>query len=185
MPQDTPTFAITTPCVGEAITLASFQTYANDVEVALNTVSALADDALNPPAVSITNDASQAFAVGVTTTATFQVEFYDRENMWDVGSPTIITIPENGTYLANVVVQTTSAPFPYTSIRVAILSAGTEVAFHESQQQGALEPSRYLTISAFLPALTAGTQLTTQLLYTGTGNAFPNVGFNVVKLAIP
>lgn len=187
MPQDTPIYGITTPCLGEVITVAALQTYASDVESALSTVWAKGTAALSPPAVLVANNFGQTVATGATTTLSYDTESYDRGNMFNPATPTIVTIPEAGTYYATLKILLFSLPTTPTSIRLALLVAGAEVAFEETQGNGTtIQPSNAFSVSALLPTLAAATQITGTTLLTGAvSNGLVGCTLSVTKVAIP
>lgn len=185
MPEASTTFGIPYPCEGELVTVAGMSSYALGVESALTTVWADATLATQPPAVSVFNGSGQVVATGVTATLTHTTVNYDRGGFFNIATPTILTIPANGTYFA---ASTSSGNVTgnVTSVRFAILRNGAEVAYWESQATGALTPSNSLTVNVMLPACVAGDQITFTTLYTGTQ---PTLSFfsrvNVTRLAIP
>ena len=184
MPGTTTNFGIPFPCEGELPTVAGLANYATGVESALSTVWADATNALQPPAVSVRNTAGQSIATGVTTTLTYNNEFYDRGGMWTPGSPTIITIPSAGSYFV-ASTSTVNVTGAVTSVRWAILRNGTELAYWESQNTGVLIPTSTLAVSVLAVACIPGDQITLTALYTGAAGPLNFFGhINVTRLSI-
>lgn len=185
MPGSTNIFAIPFPCVGDAINSDQFASYSLGVEAALGTVWTDANNALQPPAVSVFNSAGQVIATGVTTAIAENSVNYDRGGFFNLAAPTILTIPSSGSYfLAST--STVNLTGNVTSVRWAFLRNGAEVAYWESQNTGAIIPVAALTLNVFLPALVAGDQITLNALYTGTQPTLSFFGrVNVTRLAIP
>ena len=184
MPGTTTTFGIPFPCEGDLPTIPALTSYAMGVEAALSTVWTDANDALQPPAVAVQNTASQSIVAGATTTLTYNSEFYDRGNMWNAGSPTIVTIPTAGSYF----IASTGAgnlAGNVTSVRWAILRNGVELAYWENQNTGALIPVSSLDVSVLAVACVPGDQITTTILYTGAATPLNFFGrLNVTRLSI-
>jgi hypothetical protein len=185
MPGSTDVFGIPFPCLGDAINSDQFASYAMGVEGALNTVWADANSALKPPAVSVFQSGTQNVATGVTTALAYNQVNYDRGGFFTLATPTILTIPSNGSYF---LASTSSVNLTgnVTSVRWAFLRNGAEVAYWESQSTGALTPAPSETVNVLLPALVAGDQITMNVLYTGTQPTLAFFGrVNVTRLAIP
>lgn len=172
MPEATDNFAIQYPCEGTAITCADFTNFASSSDAALSTVWTNATAALEPPAARVVNDnVPQNLTAGVTATVSYELEVYDTANFWNSATPTIFTLPVNGTYLISFKMIRGSLPTTLTSFRQAILLGGVEVAW--AKDQYALGgPAVNQTIVHMIPSATAGQQVTTTLLFTGSGAMF-------------
>jgi hypothetical protein len=184
MPGVTDNFAIPFPCEQE-LTSNVFQAYATGAEAALSTVAADATSATSPPAVGLQFSSGTVAATGVTTAISYGVINWDTVGMFTLASPTIVTIQRAGTYL--VTSNTTgNLTGNITPIRYAVLRGGTEVAYRESQNTGAIIPSSMFSVSVLMPFMTVGEQITTNVLYTG---AQPTLSFfgrlTVTRVALP
>lgn len=177
------------PCGGDTIDTGVFADYAESTQTALTATQALVDDALQPPMVwARTDSAGQVVAAGATTVMTYAQAtlMYDTAAMYNAGTPTLITIPEAGTYLANCWVTLSGSATTETSHRAAILVNGVEFAFHKQDvgtfAGGTSAPLPFF-VSAMLPSLAAGAQITTTHLFTGTGNATLQHSLAVTKIS--
>lgn len=172
MPGSTPVYGIAYPCSGDTINPTLFQDYAESVQDALTEVSNLADQLLNPPAVLVRQiGGGQSIAAGVTTVATYTVITYDTAAMFNLATPTTVTITQPGTYVANYRLRLFAFPTTLNSFRGAILVNGVEVAYNKSDEStGAFNVDTPMWISAMLPSLVAGDTITTNALFVGTGN---------------
>lgn len=100
MPGVTPVYGIPYPCTNDAVTVASFQDFADAVDAALTTLNTLADEALTRPTAKVFNSATQTIVGGVLTTAIFNSEIWDSDNLADLGvNNDRFTIQTPGTYL--------------------------------------------------------------------------------------
>lgn len=185
MPATTPT-GITYPCSGDTIDPDVFATYATTTQDALNSVQAQVDQALRPPAVSVRTDSpGQTIAAGVTTTMAYQMIMYDTAAMFSASAPTVITVPEDGTYLAHAWFSRSSPPTTELAYRVAILVGGVERAFQklDGGGSGSFTAVQPFFVSALLPSLTAGNQITSTSLLVGTGSAVVRTALMVTKVS--
>jgi hypothetical protein len=167
MAESTDTFGIPFPCEGELVTCSSLTGFALAVDNALSTVNTLATSAIAPPTVSVQNEVGQTINAGVTTTLTYPTELYDRGNLFNPASPTLVTLPFDGSYLATLKIWRFSSAGNIFSFRGAILRAGTEVASHKDESIGSGEMAALITMTAFFQG-TAGQTVTTTSLFTGT-----------------
>lgn len=184
MPGTTP-LGITYPCGGDTIDCTAMQTNAESIQDALDATQALADDALAPASVWVTRDTPlQSIAAGVTTTISYLAFMYDTDTMFNLATPTIITINTPGTYLAQLFWRLGSSPTTFTSGRGAILVNGVEFAYMkvDAGTSGANSGPPFY-VSALLTGLTAGTQITTTTLFTGTGNMGQFADFSVMRVS--
>lgn len=183
MPGMTP-LGIVYPCSGDTINPAVFQTYAETTQDALDATQALIDSATQPPTVLVQTSPAQSIAAGVTATMGYQALTYDTAGMWNAGTPTLITIQSNGTYLVNLWSSRAGVPTTETSARAAILLNGTEQAFHKSDDGTAsFSASSNFMVSAVLPSLVVGDQITSTFLFTGTGNILMRHLISVTKIS--
>ena len=181
----TEVFGIPFPCEPETITLADLQDYSIGIETALSTVWANADLATQPPAAAVRNAASQSIATGVTTTLTYNTVVYDRSTMFNIGSPTLLTVQVAGTYLETSQ-HSGDLSGNVTSVRYAVLRAGAEVAYRESQNTGALVPASTFSVSVLMPLMAVGETITSTVLYTGTQPTLNFFGrLTATRLALP
>lgn len=170
MHQSTSNFAIQYPCGYETVTCDDFANFATSSDAALSTVWNNATAAIRPPVVKAVNDHSpQTINAGVTATATFDTEVYDTAGFYSLATPTIFTIPVDGSYLITYKTVRGGLPTTLTSFRQAILLAGAEVAYCKDQYVNA-ETASTQSIVHMIPSVTAGQQITGTMLFTGTGS---------------
>lgn len=168
MPALTPEFEIQYPCAGDTIDPAALEAYAQTTQDALNEVAALGVAALQPPRVLVRQVTGTDLVAGALTTATFDTEIWDTASMFTLAAPTIITLPENGSYLISVQTRVTSIPGVPVSLRMGLLIDGVEFAAKKSESgtpQGFASP---IWTSVLAPSEAAGSQVTVTLLYQGT-----------------
>lgn len=172
MPASTPVYGITYPCSGDTIDPTIFATHAISIQAALAQVSALETQLLEPPAALVRqNLGTQSIAAGVTTVATYDFVVYDTAAMFNSGTPTLLTITQPGTYVANFQLRMFSAPTTLTSFRAALRLNGAEVSYVKSDDSTvAFGVDTPMWTSALLPFLVAGDTISTTALFTGTGN---------------
>jgi hypothetical protein len=185
VPGSTSTFAIPFPCVGDAIDPAQFASYSFGVEAALGTVWADATSALQPPAVSVKNTLGQNIATGVTATLNYNIVNYDRGGFFTAAAPTILTIPSAGSYFLSSS-SSVNLTGNVTSVRWAFLRGGVEIAYWETQSDGVFSTSSGVGLNVLAVGMTAGEQITMNVLYTGataTLNFFGRI--TATRLAIP
>lgn len=184
MPGSTPEFNIEYPCAGDTIDTGAFQDYAVSTQAAISQVQALADDILRPPAVLVrTIVASQTLVAGASAAITYDTEVYDTAAMFSFGAPTIVTIPENGTYIASVQMRATAFPGTPVSLRLGLLINGVEVAAKKSESgtpQGFASP---IWTSLLAPAMIVGDQISVTGLYQGTVTINVQCLLSVTKMA--
>lgn len=176
----TTSLGVSYPCAGEAITLATLQGFSNSVESALVATNTIATDALYPDAVRLYT-LNQTLTANVTAAASWFAAEYDRGGLWNPGSPTIVTIQSPGTYMIGAEVDISSPP-TLTAMRMAILVNGVEKAVEKSQSNTSPWISGELHVTYLAPVLTAGTQITVNLLYTGTGTDNSNSNLTVTQV---
>ena len=183
MPGST-SLGITYPCSGDTIDPAVLQTYAETTQDAIDATQALVDLALSPPTVFVQTSPSQSTAAGVTSVMTYGAVVYDTAAMFNIGSPTLITIQSAGTYLVNCWNFRNNSPTTLTSARAAILLNGSERAFHKGDDGTSTNnaPSPFM-VSAVLPSLVVGDQITTTSLFTGSGNMLVTHYVSVTKIS--
>lgn len=176
---------ITYPCSGETIDPAVFQTYAETTQDAIDATQALVTLAFEPPTVLVgTASPFQVVAAGATTTIAYQNVTYDTAGMYNAGTPTLITVQSNGTYLANLWYSRISPATTETSTRAAILVNGAEVAYAKSDDgTGTFSAATNFMVSAVIPSLIIGDQITTTFLFTGTGNMTVRHNVSVTKIS--
>jgi hypothetical protein len=172
MPGTTPEMGIVYPCEGENIDPGVFATYADTTQAAISEVEALEASLLRPPAVFVRRaSAFQSIAAGASTSASFEGEGYDTDNMFTLVSPAQITVQSAGTYVASYNFQLGSQPTTLTSTRLSIQVNGVEFAYEKSDEgTGAFNSDDGMWISALLPSLLVGDVITFVILFTGTGN---------------
>lgn len=188
MPASTP-LGIVYPCSGENIDCTTFGDYADSVQAAITNTQSGVNDALHPPSVWVrrtVGTGGTVVAPGVTTTITYAEVMYDTAGMFTLASPSIITITRFGTYLVSCGTQRTNpTPATLTSSRAAILVNGQERAYQKSDagtSSFAANDPQYLT--ALLPGLFIGDQITTTCLFTGTGNMGMAHTVSVLRVSI-
>lgn len=180
MPASTPT-GITYPCGGENLTCESMATYATTLQTSINATQALVTSALSPPRVLVTrrSPSPQLVAAGATTLFSFTEEMYDTAAMWDIAAPTAVIIPSSGTYLVALQAAIFAFPTTLTSLRLAILLNGVEIAYQKHDE----EVSSGFYISAMPISLVAANQITASVLFTGTGNATFTAQMSVIRIS--
>lgn len=187
MPGTTP-LGITYPCGGDTIDPAAFQTYAETTQGAISVIQAQVDEALRPDMVWVrTISAGQNVVAGATTTIGYGLVMYDTAGMFNLATPTIVTIQSAGTYLANCFYTRNGLATTETSSRIAILVNGAEFGAMKidggtAAPFSAAEP--YLA-SALLIGLSPGDQVTSTHLFTGSGNHNIRHALAVTKVSIP
>lgn len=170
MPASTPNFAIVYPCAGDTIDPGVFQDNAESIQDALDTVSALADMAVRPAAAHALRNASQVAPINVSTLISYDTEVYDRGTIFDVALPTLMIIPENGSYLVALQVNILAEPgTTFTSFRGSLSVGGIEVAAVKSDGALTATPAYPIWTAYFLAATTIGTPITSNVLVTGSG----------------
>lgn len=167
MPASTP-LGITYPCSGETINPAALRTYAQTTQAAISAVQATAEDALYPPAAQGRRIFTQQnINAGVSTQMTWETEVYDSDAMTTAGSGTF-TIQTFGTYVISVQIRNANQPLNFTSVRIAILVNGVEVAAHKTDAGATAGfASDRLYTANLAPSLPPGTIVTANALYTG------------------
>lgn len=172
---------ITYPCSGDNISCEDLKTYATTLQAAINDTQELVTEALSPPRVLTTRRGTspQLVAAGASTLFSFTAEQYDTAAMWDITVPTAVIIPSRGTYLASLQASVFNFPTTYTSLRLAILLNGVEIAYGKHDE----EASSGFFVSAMPISLVAANQLTASVLFTGTGNATFTAQFSVIRIS--
>jgi hypothetical protein len=184
MPAST-SLGITYPCSGETIDSGVFQAYVETTQNAISAVQTVADDALYPPAVQARRiNNQQNINAGVSTQITWDVEPYDTDAMFVLGTGTI-TIQTAGTYLVCVQAKNSNQPADFTSIRVAILINAVEVAAAKSDAGNVVNTvSDRVGTSVLGTALAVGTTITANFLYTGAASPMGVDGtLSVIRVA--
>lgn len=172
MPATTP-LGIVYPCSGDTIDPGTFQDNAESIQDAISAVQTQVDQALRPPALQVrTEGAGQVVAAGVTTVMAYQLIAYDTAAMFNTATPTLITITSPGTYFVACWYGRVGLATTETSARIAILVNGVERAAQKYDMGTSVTFSVPSTFSAsvVLPSLIAGDVITTNHLFTGTGN---------------
>ncbi len=182
MPEATEKFAIPFPCVQDDITLVSLQNFAQGIESAISTVNDLATLALQPPMVWLGRVATQNIAAGATSTVSFDTEVFDRGAMFTIGSPTLITLPNTGSYSASLRLIRDAGTGNVFSFRGAILLAGAEIAYNKDESVTSNSNAGTLTVVAFIQA-TAGQTVTATTIFTGTGTMNIEANLQVTYLS--
>lgn len=167
---DSPNFAITYPCLGSAITLADFSTFATDVEAALARVDATAVAVTHNPYARLIG--FTAAAVGVETILDFTA--FAALNLSSgftvnnaAGTVTVIT---PGMYLAGLQISGDQSTLTMTSHRVALYVNG--VLHSTRKYQGTFPVVGIAAQSGVFDTavqLAAGDVVTIRYLWTGTG----------------
>lgn len=168
-------FAITYPCIGPAVTLNDFLTFATTAESAIATVDATAALALLPPTAGVS--ASQSVAVGVATDCTYVTEHWDSGSIATTGT-TPLTVPSNGMYLA-LFNLSVSGFTTITSSKTAININGTD-QFAIKFPATAGTPNRNTAQGVY--RLTAGDLLRARFTWTGTGGPGTVTGTMTIAL---
>lgn len=169
---------ITYPCLGPVINPSDFASMATTTEAALSTAFAQSTPLLN-------RDYVQAFAttpaltVGVTTTMSWSTPpaLNNPSGMFSAGTPTVFTIQTAGSYLVTMSISTTGSPTTCTSMRAAVLLAGSEQIWAKWPSDGTASTPNF-AITGHLISATVGQQVTATMLWTGTGgpiNPLPTI----------
>lgn len=181
MPYSSPNFGITAPCLGELITATALQSHVLTTEAALVTVNATATKARVRPTVTVTG--SSAYTAGVAVIPPFTAEIADTDSMFDLATPTVLTVRTNGSYWITFRCSSNLAS-TNTSHKGEILVNGSPIA---SMKQGmgvvgTNGPANPLGIHAFAPLLVVGNTISVRVTVTGVGNAntFPQVSATLI-----
>jgi hypothetical protein len=169
MPGST-SLGITFPCETEAITMAAIQSNASTIEAAIATVDTVATAAIQPPAAYVRVAAGFGLTAGASAPVAFDTERYDRGGFWTIASPTLLTLPTNGSYLATARLARLTNAGNFFSLRGAILVAGVERGYQRIEH-ATLTVDGPFEVVAFIPSATAGQTVTVNALYTGTATA--------------
>ncbi len=185
MPATTP-LGIVYPCAGDSIDPGIFQDNADSIQDAIDVVQAQVDAALGPPAVQVrTGPAGQNIAAGATTVIAYQLIGYDTSAMFNPATPTLITITRPGTYFVGCYYTKDTVATTETSARVSILLNASERAAKKHDGGGAstFSANDPFFVSAILPSLIIGDQVTTANLFTGTGSHNVRHAVTVTKMS--
>lgn len=183
MPASTP-LGIIYPCGGDTIDCDVFAGYANSTQAALTDTDDLVADALGPPAVLVRQFLSQTIPVGVATPLAYALEGYDTSDMFTLAAPTIFTVTQPGTYLVNLIADWGSFAGTFTSARAAILRNGVEYAFLKSDAGTVAGTANDpLFVTTMLAGMTAGEQISSSVLYTGTLTATVFATFSATRIS--
>ena len=181
MPYSSPTFGITAPCIGDPITVPVLQGHVTTTEAALQVVTATGTKArLRPYAVV---SGSSAYTVGVPVIPPFSNEILDTDNMWNVGSPTVLTINTAGTYVVSFQCSTNMIN-TNTSHKGEILLNGNPIATTKTGTGTAgNQPPNPITLEILAPLLVPGDTLSVRVTITGVGNdsTFPTLAASLVS----
>lgn len=171
MPATTP-LGIIYPCSGDTIDPDIFEDNATSIQDAIDTVQAQVNVALRPPAVQVrTQQAGQNVVAGASTVIAYQLVAYDTAAMFSSGTPTLITITVPGTYFVGCYYTREGLATTESSTRLSILVNTVEQAAAKYDMgTGTFSVVQPFSVSALLPSLIAGDQITTAHLFTGTGN---------------
>ncbi len=183
MPAETP-LGIVYPCAVDTIDCSVFADFANSVQEAISETEAIVADALRPPAVLVRHSTSQTIPVGVSTALSYAQEMYDTAAMFDLGSPTLFTVTQPGSYLVSLIADWGSFAGTFTSSRGAILRNGVEVAFQKADSgtvAGTASDPQYVT--ALLAGMAAGEQISSTVLFTGTVTANVFATFSATRVS--
>lgn len=183
---ETPAYGITYPCSGDQISLETLKDYADTTQGAFDQVDDLQARLLQPPAALVYQRLNtQSIAAGVTTVATYTAAVYDTSGMFSSGAPTVLTVTQPGTYVANFMLRRGGLPTTQTSLRAALLLNGAEVAYHKSDESTvAFDQDSPIWVSALLPSLSAGSTISGNALFTGTGNMPIQVQLSATRFSI-
>jgi hypothetical protein len=156
-------------CETDPISLATMATFAQQTDSGLATVSTLATTVLNRPFVSAQANGPSGVANAVVATLTWNTPSarLNPFGMFNPASPTLFTLPENGSYLVSLI-ATLDIATTVTSSRAALLLAGVEFAW--ARWPGTTNVSSSFEISGLILGGTAGQQVTATRVFTGTGN---------------
>lgn len=179
----TTSLGITFPCESDVITSGTWNTFAQGVDAAITASINLGNVARLPNYVRVRNVLGQNFNVGVITATTYDTEAFDRGNFFNPGTPTILTLPANGSYLVASRVSRFADPATLTSHRIAILVNGVEFAYHKEQSATSPNVSSRFGASVLLPARTAGDQVVVNQLITGVGVGQGQTDTYIVQVA--
>ena len=188
MPGSTPNYAIPYPCGPDTINSGVFASYTQGVQDALTTVQGVQSQLLRPPAALVRRSTvSQVIPAAATTTATFEYEGYDTDNLYDPAvSNAQFQIRTAGSYLISYGYSATGLPTTMTSIRTAIvLNAGVaELAYSKSDEgASAFKVDDEFWITAFAPGLVRNDLISFTILFTGTGNLSAIGTASIVRLS--
>lgn len=163
MPDITPVYGITFPCVGEAINAATFTSFATTMEAALATVAAVGLQALHPPSVGAR--VNQAVTVATPTDCTCVEKYWDNASIAAVAS-TAFTAPVTGMYQLAASVGAVGFT-TMTSLKLALtVNTVEQLVFKYPASTGASPVS---VNPHGLLRLVAADQVRARLTWTGTG----------------
>ena len=161
------------PCSGEQITPAVFTTYANTTQAAIATARAAANTARLPPAIQVRRLVQQNYNAGVNTGLTWDTLAYNTDPTgitFTLGTGTV-NLLRNGTYLIGAHLRVGSQPANMTSMRIAILAAGVELAqFKSDSGATAGTTNTEVACSGLLIQVAAPVAITVNSIYTGAAS---------------
>ena len=175
--------SMTIPCETDPISLSAMATFAQQTDSGLATVEALADRVTHRPFVAAQANGPAGVSNAVVATLTFfpPSAALNPDGMFNPATPTIFTLPENGSYAISMWVGQITAT-SVTSVRAAILVAGVEIAWQ--RWAGTTNSGPEFEISGLAISATAGQQVTFQKVFTGTGSTNYNVDqIYIVKIS--
>jgi hypothetical protein len=160
--------SMTIPCETDAISLTTFATFANQTDTGLQTVNTLANRVLHRPFVAAQASGPAGINNAVVATLTWFTPpaAFNAFGMFNPATPTLFTLPENGSYMCTLWVAPNNAT-TVTSSRAAILLGGTEISWE--RWPGTTNVSSQFEISGLILNATAGQQVSAQKVFTGTG----------------
>lgn len=182
----TPNFDIFYPCADDPIDCEEFTTFTESIQVALDDMDVLVEQALSKPTAKIQTFASaQTVTVNTQTTVQFQTEVIDNDNMVDLAvSNSRITIQTAGVYLVH---GKWHMAVPFTTVSsqaVALLQNGTRT-FRKRDSTDNNSAMTLQIIAAMSCAV--GDFIQMSVLWTGTGGPSTITGttLNATLLTLP
>lgn len=183
MPGTTATFGIDYPCVVEDITLASLQAYASDVEAALSSTTTTATKARLRPAALVRNSAGTAYTAGVAVVPSFGLVGIDTDGMFNLASPTVLTVQTAGTYLITFVCSSNMVSTNTSHKGEILINGATAAQVKSGVGIAGPQPPSPITTSVLAPLLTVGNTISVRVTVTGAGNdsTFPMLSATLIS----
>lgn len=163
MPAFTPNYMIEFPCASDTITPTVFDTWANDIESAIETVQARAELVRIRPRVSVTGT-TIAVAAGVQTTLNHATNLITHAGI--TNGTTSLTFNVAGVYVMTAQLEE-GGGIGTTSTQLTITGPGTQIIQRDMPITPG-SPTFKLNISGLL-VVAAGNTAVTSVLYSGAG----------------
>lgn len=163
MPAFTPNYFIEFPCASDTITPAVFDTWANDIESAIETVQARAELVRIRPRASVTGTTPGVVA-GVQTTLNHATNIISDARI--VNGTTSLTFTVAGVYMMTAQLEE-GGGIGTTSTQLTITGPGTQIIQRDMPITPG-SPTFKLNVSGLL-VVAAGNTAVTSVLYSGAG----------------